>query len=268
MDLGLTDRGALVVGAGRDVGRSTALQLAAEGARVVLAGRNDAPLAAVAAEIATAGGTASVVTMDSGSTEAVAHGVSEATRTLGAIDVLVNTVGPFPRDPTVTQPMYGHDESWGAMLDAVLLTAVRVCREVIPAMKERGRGAVVNLAANSARYYNPNTAQYGAMKAALTHVTKNWARDAAPHGVRVNAVLPGWIKTAGMSSMVEARAIADHVDPSEVEHLMVAGHDSIFWAGRMGTPEEYGAVITFLASDRASYINGALMPVDGGSPVW
>jgi len=267
MDLGLKDKGALVVGAGSDVGRATAVTLAAEGARLVLVGRGAAALEETAAAI---GAAASVHVRPGDARDAadVSRFVGEARARLGGIDILVNTVGPFPRDPTVTEPMYGHDESWGTAFDGVLMTAVRICREVIPAMKAAGRGSVVNLAANSARYYNPLTAQYGAMKAALTHVTKNWARDAGSHGVRVNAVLPGYIRTAAMAGLVESRAKADGKTAGQAEHDMVAGHDSIFWSGRMGRPEEYADVIAYLVSDRASYINGALVPVDGGSPVW
>jgi 3-oxoacyl-[acyl-carrier protein] reductase len=267
MDLGLKGKGALVVGAGSDVGRATAVALAAEGARLILVGRGVPALEETAAAI---GRAASVQALPGDARDAadVARFVAEARERLGGIDILVNTVGPFPSNPDVTEPMYGHDASWETAFDTLLMTAVRICREVIPPMKAAGRGAVVNLAANSARYYNPMTAQYGAMKAALTHVTKNWARDAGPHGVRVNAVLPGYIKTVGMAGMVESRARTEGKAADQVEHDMVAGHDSIFWSGRMGRPEEYADVIAYLVSDRASYINGALVPVDGGSPVW
>lgn len=186
--------------------------------------------------------------------------VTRAQSAFGAIDVLVNTVGPYPRD--VADPVYADDESWRRVFEGVFLTTVRICRAAIPVMKQAGRGAVINVGANSARYYRDSTAQYGAMKSALTHITKNWARDAAPSGVRVNAILPGWIKTSAMAQRLEAANI------SETAMMQAQAHDNIFWTPRMGRPEEYADVIAFLASDRASYVNGALIPIDGGSPVW
>jgi len=263
MDLGLKGKGALVVGAGADVGRATALLLAQEGARLVLAGRNRSSLE----ETARLAGHGEVVIADLASSESAGALVREAEQRLGGVDVLVNTVGPFPRDPAVPVPAYGHDESWLAAFDSLFLSAARLGREAIPLMKARGRGAVVNLAANSARHYTAGTGQYGAMKAALAHLTKNWARDCAASGVRVNAVLPGWIKGAALAETLRADAAAAGVAPRDLEADTMVGHDRNFWSPRMGTPEEYAAAIAFLVSDRASYINGALIPVDGGSAI-
>jgi 3-oxoacyl-[acyl-carrier protein] reductase len=267
MELGLNGRGALIVGAGGDVGRSTAIQLASEGVRLVLAGRNEERLRETAA-LAKGDTEPLVVPADVTIAAEADTLVAAATEHLGTIDIVVNTVGPFPRDPSVTEPMYGHDDSWTAVFDSILMPAVRVCRLVIPAMKAAGSGAVVNLAANSARHYAPMTAQYGAMKASLAHVTKNWARDAAPFGVRVNAVLPGWIKGDAIAERLDDVAAEQKTTAAEVERGMAAGRDSTFWSGRMGRVEEYADVITFLVSDRASFVNGALVAVDGGSAVW
>jgi len=203
--------------------------------------------------------------------EAVAQLVAETLRMAGRIDLLVNTAGQFPLrglNPNDHGPIYGDDESWTEAFDNVLLIAVRLMREIMPVMKAQRGGAVVHLGANSARYYNPMTAQFGAMKAALVHAVKNWARDGAAHGVRVNAVLPGWIRGEGAVARLEQAAREAGVPLDEMERRQVVGHDNLYWTARMGTPAEYADAIVYLLSPRASYINGALMPVDGGSPVW
>jgi len=271
MELGLGGKSALVVGAGADVGRATAISLAREGARVILVGRRREALEGTARLVEAAGGQAQVLPGDARDSADVKRVVAEAQAAAGRIDLMVNTVGPYPYPenyPDVPEPMYGNDASWAEIFDNVFMPAVRLSREVIPLMKAAGSGSVVHLAANSARYYKPNTAQYAAMKSALVHATKNWARDAAKCGVRVNAVLPGWIKIGRLQERLDAAASSEGRPVAEIEHDMVAAHDNLFWSPRMGRPEEYADAIVFLLSDRASYINGALLPVDGGTPVW
>ena len=271
MDLGLGGKFALVVGAGADVGRAAAVSLGREGARVILVGRKPQTLAETAGLVEAAGGQAHVLAADARDAADVTRVVAEAVAVGGRIDLMVNTVGPYPLPedyPDVPEPMYGNDASWAKIFDNVFMPAVRFSREVIPRMKAQGAGAVVHLAANSARYYNPTTAQYAAMKSALVHATKNWARDAGKHGVRVNAVLPGWIKGATMQQRLAEAAAQAGRPVAEIERETVAAHDNLFWSPRMGRTDEYADAIVFLLSDRASYINGALLPVDGGTPVW
>ena len=174
---------------------------------------------------------------------------------LGGVDILVNTVGPFPRDAAVKNTFYASDASWAAVFDTVFMTAVRICREIIPQMKAAGRGSVINLAANSARATTIRAPpEYGPMKAALTDITlKNWARDAIKRGVRVNAILPGWVRTSAMERALAEQAQRQDRSAADVEREMVAAHDALFWSGRMGAPREYADLISFLASDRASY---------------
>lgn len=271
MELGLDGKWALVVGAGADIGRETALTLADEGANLVLAGRRREALEATAAQVREMGAQASVAAIDLGDPLGAGRLTREALAVAGRIDLLVNTAGPFPvraLAPGGPGPLYGDDDSWAEAFDNVFMTAARLTREVLPLMKAQGSGAIVHLGANSARYYNPMTAQFAAMKAALVHAVKNWARDAAPHGVRVNAVLPGWIRGERMAERLVRTSVDTGVAVGQVECDMVAGHDALYWTPRMGRPREYADAIAFLLSARASYINGALVPVDGGTPVW
>ena len=271
MDLGVEGKAALVVGAGADVGRAAALLLAQAGAKVVLAGRRREALEETARQVRALGGAAHIAPGDLADPEQVRRIVAESVAAFGRIDLLANTAGPFPlrgRTPGGPAPIYADDESWAEAFDGVFMTAARLMREVVPLMKAQGSGAVVHLGSNSARYYKEMTAQFGAMKAALVHAVKNWARDGAPHGVRVNAVLPGWVRGEQIVRRLEQAAGEAGADLAAVERDMVAGHDNLYWTPRMGRPEEYAEAVVFLLSARASYINGALLPVDGGSPVW
>jgi 3-oxoacyl-[acyl-carrier protein] reductase len=268
MDLGLGGKTALVAGASADVGRATAIALAREGARVILVGRRRAALEETAAMIG-ATGAAQVLAGDLRDADAARRLVAQACEAGGGrIDLLANTVGPFPPPEAGISPAYGSDESWSAAFEGLFMSAVRLTREVMPLMKAQGAGAMVHLGSNSARYYSPMTAQFAAMKAALVHVVKNWARDGAAHGVRVNAVLPGWIKGERIAERVAAAAASAGVDPAAAERDMARGHDNLYWSPRMGRPQDYAQAIVFLLSEAAGYINGALLPVDGGSPVW
>jgi 3-oxoacyl-[acyl-carrier protein] reductase len=103
------------------------------------------------------------------------------------------------------------------------------------------------------------------MKAALLHVTKNWARDGANAGVRVNAIMPGWVKGEGVEARLAEEAARTGAAVVDLEAGLVGRHAGVFWNRRMGLPQDYADAIAFLVSERAAYINGALVPVDGGS---
>jgi 3-oxoacyl-[acyl-carrier protein] reductase len=271
MDLGLNGKTALVAGAGADVGRATAILLAREGVEVVLAGRRREALEETARQVEAAGGIAHVARADLAQLDGAKELVAQAASTCGRIDLLANTVGPFPDrslDPTPPAPIYQDDESWTGAFNTILMPAVRLMREIMPLMKGQGAGAVVHLGSNSARHYSSMTAQYAAMKAALVHAVKNWARDGAEAGVRVNGVLPGWIRGERLVEVAATAAKKSGISMDEAERSLIAGHDSHYWTPRIGRPEEFAAVVVFLLSERASYVNGALCPVDGGSPVW
>lgn len=270
-DLGLTGQRAIVVGAGKDVGHELALGLAREGARVVLAGRKREPLEETAAAIAALGSEAHVVPVDLHEPHG-ADRLAEQTRAmLGGIDLVGNTAGVFPTSrlgPGHPSPAIGIDEGWNEAFEWVLMSAVRLTRAVLPGMIAQGHGAMVHLGANSSRDFRAMTGQFGAMKAALAHVVKNWAREGGAAGVRVNAVHPGWIKGIGVVAQVTKAAEAAGISFDEQERAQVGNHGDHYWTPRMGRPSEYADAMLFLLSARAGYINGAMLPVDGGSPSW
>jgi NAD(P)-dependent dehydrogenase (short-subunit alcohol dehydrogenase family) len=236
----LAGKRALVTGGTSGIGRATAEALAREGAHVLVSGRSDARGAEVVAAIREAGGEAEFVRADLGNVDDVRALAARASD----IDVLVNNAGVFPAGPTHELPESEFDEAFAVNVKApFLLTAA-----IAPRMAERGSGAIVNVTTMVAEFGMAGLSAYGASKAATALLTKVWAAEYGPLGVRVDAVSPGPTSTPGTEAMGE-------------------GFDAIVSTiplGRAARPEEIAETIVFLASDRASYLNGAVVPVDGG----
>jgi NAD(P)-dependent dehydrogenase (short-subunit alcohol dehydrogenase family) len=236
---------ALVTGATSGIGRVVAGKLAERGAHVVISGRNPERGEQAVKEIRAAGGAADFVAADLADTESVRALAQQAIALGGGhVDVLVNNAGQFPFGPTA--------DTSEADFDVVYATNVRapfyLVAELAPAMAERGHGAIVNVSTMVARFGNAGMALYGSSKAALELLTKSWAAEFGPSGVRVNAVSPGPTLTEGTSGMTEALGQLASSAP----------------ANRVGTPDEIAEGILFLASDAASLIHGVVLPIDGG----
>lgn len=258
--LGLEGRTALVVGATRGLGKATALRLAAEGVRVALTARTAGALDEVAQQAA---GDVSCWTADFTVAADVTRVVDEVDARYGSIDILVNTIGVCEM---TKDALSGDDRLWEEAFQSVVMSAVRSCRAVVPRMLDRGRGAVVNVSANSSRHYIPELAHYSAMKIALAHFTKNLARQCARTPVRVNAVMPGFIGSEQVEDILAGLMAADDLDRQQAFEKL--NHEILHtanWTNRLGDPSEYANVIAFLVSDQASYVNGAWINVDGGS---
>jgi NAD(P)-dependent dehydrogenase (short-subunit alcohol dehydrogenase family) len=235
---------ALVTGGTSGIGRATAVALAGLGAHVALSGRDEARGRQVVREIAAAGGRAEFLAADLRDEAAARSLAQRATERLGHVDVLVNNAGIFPFGPT--------EQTTEADFDAVFALNVKapyfLVAELAPGMAKRGHGAIVNVTTMVAEFGAAGMGLYGASKAALVLLTKSWAAEYGPQGVRVNAVSPGPTRTEGTAPM------GDNLD-----QLAAAGP-----AGRPGSAEEIAEAVVFLATGRSSFVHGAIVPVDGG----
>jgi NAD(P)-dependent dehydrogenase (short-subunit alcohol dehydrogenase family) len=236
---------ALVTGGNSGIGRATALAMAGRGAHVVLSGRDTGRGEQVVAAIRAQGGTADFVATDLSDEASVRQLAKQATDLGGGhVDILVNNAGAFPFGATHDATEEDFDNVYAVNVKAPFFLVA----ELAPKMVERGHGVIINVTTMVAEFGMAQMALYGSSKAALVLLTKSWAAEYGPAGVRVNTVSPGPTRTEGTAGMGEA-----------LDQLAAAAP-----SGRPGLPEEIASAIVYLASDEASFVQGALLPVDGG----
>ncbi|HEX9900435.1 MAG TPA: SDR family oxidoreductase [Candidatus Methylomirabilis sp.] len=257
MDLGLKGKVVLVTGASRGIGRAIALAFAGEGCRLALASRTVETLATVAKEAEALGAEARHWVTDVTEPTQVETLVQHVCRAWGGIDVLVNNVGGgYPKAFEAVS-----DEEWERVVNLNLFSAIRLSRAVLPHMKERGGGQIVNIAALSGRVPRLGQIASNAAKAALINFTESLAAEVARHAIRVNAVCPAAILTERWDERV-TRYRKEH--GLSFEQAMMELASKSIPLGRFGLPEEVASAVVFLASERAGFITGASIFVDGG----
>jgi NAD(P)-dependent dehydrogenase (short-subunit alcohol dehydrogenase family) len=265
MDLGLRDAAAVVAGGSSGMGRAAAECLAEEGARVAVLGRRQALLDAAVASLRERGSPDALgLVADVGDDASVRRAIDALGARWGQIHALVNTVGPGDLGEIDALT----DEQWARSLDLGVMSAVRCVRAALPWLRKAPWARIVNVSAHSVKRQTPRLIAYTAAKAALTSVSKNLARTLAPEGILVNTVSPGTFLSGGLMGWLERVAEKYGIDPKNPEDANRVireefGEPSDL--GRVGLPEEVGAVIAFLASRRNSYMTGADVNVDGGS---
>ena len=265
MDLGVRGRGYLVVGGSRGIGFAAARALAADGAAVAIAGRTEGLAKTAAAALTAEFGVPVVALVGDMTVEGEADRVvAAAADQLGDLRGVAITTGLGIRGQR--DLLGASDADWAATFDDVLMATVRVCRAAVPRLVDGGGGAIVTTAAYSIRAPKAHQFPYSALKASVATVTKNLAKTYGPAGVRANCVCPGATETEVLSSMREHFA-AERGWPVEeaLERVMVEDWGMQVALSRPGTPAELGDVIAFLLSERASYVTGALVNVDGGT---
>src|SRR5690348_17938678 len=242
----LKDRTALVTGSTSGIGKATALALAARGAHVLVVGRNEQRAEQVVAEIEGSGGSATFRLTTLGDLESARDLVQWATKAGdGHVDILINNAGVALLGPSSAATEAESDETFALSVKVPFFLVA----ELAPAMAERAWGSVVNVSTMVASFGQGGMAMYGASRAALELLTKAWAAEYGPSGVRVNAVAPGPTRTALMEGF-----------PEEMVNQLAA----LAPAGRVAQPAELAAAIVFLASDDASFVHGVTLAVDGG----
>jgi NAD(P)-dependent dehydrogenase (short-subunit alcohol dehydrogenase family) len=248
----LADKVVLITGATSGIGRASALEAAREGARLMLTGRDRTRGEAVLAEARGLGAEAELVTADLTVTAEPDAVVAATVARYGRIDGLVNNAGILYRG-TVADCT---DEEWERTIATNVTAVFRVSRASVRAMRPRRQGAIVNIASDWALVGAVGAVAYGASKGAVAQLTRSMAVDHARDGIRVNAVCPGDTDT---------QMLASGANPGEDHASHMARLGAAIPLGRVGRPEEVGRLVAYLLSDRAAFMTGALVPIDGGN---
>jgi 3-oxoacyl-[acyl-carrier protein] reductase len=246
VDLGLEGRVALVMGASRGLGRAIAAALAREGASVAIASRSAEKLDEAVAEI---GDAAKPFVADASDLDRLAALPAEVTEALGPVEILVTNTGGPPFGGALDHDL----EKWETAYRSLVLAPRILAGAVLPAMRERGWGRIVNVGSTSTREPIPGLNLSNAHRMAAVGFLKTLSREVAPDGITVNTVATGRFGTERLADHTGSLEAAEEAAKHEVP------------AARLGGPEEYGDLVAFLCSDRAAYITGTVIPIDGGA---
>lgn len=239
---------ALVTGAANGIGRATATAMADAGADLILFDREADPLAALAEALRARGRRVSAHVVDCTDAAATAAALDEATAALGPVDLLFNNVGQSAREEAGPF-LESTERTWRFVLEVSLLTTMRLSRLVAPSMTARGRGRIVNMSTESAFYGDAGLADYAAAKMGVIGFTRSLARELAPHGVNVNAVAPGAIRTRAHDRL--PREVIDRIRQTVP-------------LGFVAEPADVAHVVVFLGAEASRYITGQTLLIDGG----
>ena len=257
MDLGLKDKVALVAAASRGLGRAVAEELAAEGAALILCARDQSTLAETAAAIAdNTGAHVLAVPADVTQVDQVTRLVDSGVARFGRIDILVTNAGgpPTGRFDQLTR------EQWDEATQLTLYSAIELTRQVLPGMRQRRWGRILNITSIAVKQPVENLMLSNSLRAGLTGFARTLANEVAADGVTVNNILPGYTRTERLDDLAQMMADKQGISPAEFR----AKWEQEIPMGRLGEPREFAALAAFLVSERASYITGTSIQIDGG----
>ena len=250
----LENKVAMITGAGRGIGRAITYKMAHEGAMVALVDIDPESAQSAAEELRRQDCQALAIQTDITREIEVERAVSQVMERFGRVDILVNNAGKnFYHDATTMSEV-----DWDNAMNVDVKGAWLCCKYVLPSMKAAKAGSIINIASVHARITAPGHFPYAAAKSALVGLTRNLALDYAPHNIRVNAICPGWVRTALVQGWFDRQA-----DPKAVEDRVLSFQP----LRRIGTPEEIANFASFVASDEASFITGAELVIDGGMSI-
>ena len=257
MDLGLKDKVALVCASSKGLGRAVAEELAAEGATVCMCARTRQTLEAAADEIRSKTGSTIVPLVADVTQEGdIARLVETVRKKFGAIHILVNNAGGPPAGPFEAHAM----DAWRRAIELNFLSSVQLCRAVVPIMKEQRWGRIINITSITVKQPVEGLMLSNAVRAAVIGFAKTLANELGPFNVLVNNVCPGYTRTARLVELAETGARKAGKDLKEIYQQW----EKQVPLGRLGEPEEFAPLVAFLASEKASYITGTTIAIDGG----
>lgn len=257
MELGLTGKAALVTASSQGIGKACALELAQNGADLLICARGEDTLNDARKEIADATGRkVAAIRADLTSKDDIDALIATAVRELGTIDVLVTNAGGPPSGPF----MEFDDGPWESAFELNLMSVVRLNRAVVPIMRESGGGSIVNLTSVSVKEPLKGLVLSNAVRAAVVGLSKTLANELGPDKIRVNVVCPGFTATDRMTELITARAEREGRAFDEV----ASGYYASVPLGKFAEPADIARMVAFLASDAAKYVTGVTVQVDGG----
>ena len=250
----LKNKVALITGAGRGIGQAIAQKMAREGSKVALADIDFVSVQNVTEELLKQDYQVVGIQMDITRETEVQAAVSQIMERFGSVDILVNNAGKnFHYDATTMS-----EADWDDAMNVDVKGAWLCCKHVLPSMIRAKAGSIINIASVHARITAPKHFPYAAAKSAIVGMTRNLALDYAPYNIRVNAICPGWVRTAMVQDWFDQQS-----DPKAAEERVVSFQP----LQRIGTPEEIANFVVFVASDEASFITGAELVIDGGMSI-